>query len=202
MLIETVVVGALETNCYLVACPGTRQALIIDPADEAEEILSRIRRARLIPVAVVNTHGHGDHIGANDAFDLPVAIHRLDAGCLSSPEKNLSWMSGIPLSCRPARRLLEDGDTVEAGSVCLTVIHTPGHTPGSICLAGDGVLFSGDTLFADGVGRTDLPGGDESALRRSLVEKVLVLPGATRVLPGHGPETTIEAERQNLGWML
>jgi len=202
MTIRTVVVGALETNCYLVSCPETGQTVVIDPADEAERILRVLRAHRLTPAVVVNTHGHADHIGANDAFGAPVAIHRRDADCLCQPQRNLSWMSGASLVCRAPQRLLEEGDTIEAGAVRLAVIHTPGHTPGSICLLSAGVLFSGDTLFADGVGRTDLPGGDEAALRRSLREKVLVLPDSTRVLPGHGPETTIGAEKDRLAAFL
>ena len=198
MIITTVTVGELAANCYVVGCPETLSAVIIDPGAEPQRIAAAIKREKLRPVLVVDTHGHADHIAANDAFGVPVAIHRLDAPALTVAERNLSFLAGRPFACRPASRLLEDGETVEAGSVRLTVIHTPG----GICLLSGKTLFSGDTLFCAGVGRTDFPGGDMQQLARSIRERLLVLPDATIVLPGHGPATRIGVERANLDWLL
>jgi hydroxyacylglutathione hydrolase len=196
---ELVVVGALETNCYLVYDEETRDCAVIDPGAESEKIISAIADLQLKPLIVLNTHGHVDHIGANSdivqKYGIPLAMHAADTGMLKVSEYiELSLLLGARNSPSPDR-LLAEGDEIAVGRDSLRVICTPGHTPGSVGFVYDGVLFSGDTLFCGGVGRTDLPGGSWKDLERSLRERVLTLPGETVVLPGHGPRTTIEQER-------
>ncbi len=194
-------VGELDTNCYLVYDEPGRRCLVIDPGDEAERIASRIGAERLLPQAVVLTHGHPDHMGAAAAlmahYRVPLWLHAADeAGMRSEAGRGLAAVFGVgPLPA--AGRLLADGDRVAAGVLEFAVIHSPGHSPGSILLFGEGMLFSGDTLFQGDVGRTDLPGGSEEELRRSLA-RIRLLPPGTKVLPGHGPESVLERElREN-----
>ncbi|MEW6106443.1 MAG: MBL fold metallo-hydrolase [Bacillota bacterium] len=203
MIIRTVRVGALDTNCYIVGCERSRKALVIDPGAEPERIVAALRADILECEVIVNTHGHVDHIAANGAVKAAtgaaIAIHAQDARALVDPSVNLSILA-MPgargIESPRADRLLAEGDEVVAGSVRLRVVHTPGHTPGSISLVGDGVVFSGDTLFADGgIGRTDFPGGSYDSLVRSIEEKLFSLPDETVVYPGHGPSTTIGRER-------
>ncbi len=199
MKYELVVVGALETNCYLVYCEESRSCAVIDPGAEPEKIIAAVADLELKPAVVLNTHGHVDHIGANSdivkKYGVPLAMHGADTGMLQvSDYIELSLLLGARNS-PPPDRLLADGDEIAVGRTSLRVVHTPGHTPGSVGFVHGGVLFSGDTLFCDGVGRTDLPGGSWKDLERSIREKILSLPGETVVLPGHGPRTTVERER-------
>jgi len=201
MKYELVVVGALETNCYLVYDEETRECAVIDPGADPEKIISTIAELELKPVIVLNTHGHVDHIGANSdivqKYAIPLAMHAADTGMLQvSDYIELSLLLGARNSPAPDR-LLAEGDEVAVGRTSLRVIHTPGHTPGSIGLVHGGFLFSGDTLFCGGVGRTDLPGGSWKDLERSIRERILTLPEETVVLPGHGPHTTVEQERSS-----
>jgi glyoxylase-like metal-dependent hydrolase (beta-lactamase superfamily II) len=201
MKYELVVVGALETNCYLVYCEETRACAVIDPGADPEKIISAVADLELKPVVVLNTHGHVDHIGANSdivqKYAVPLAMHAADIGMLQvSDYIELSLLLGAHNSPAPDR-LLAEGDEVAVGKTSLRVIHTPGHTPGSIGFVHGGVLFSGDTLFCGGVGRTDLPGGSWKDLERSIRERILSLPEETVVLPGHGPWTTVEQERSS-----
>lgn len=198
MQYKLVVVGPLETNCYLVYCDDTLDCAVIDPGAEAEKILPAILEAGLKPVVILNTHGHIDHIGANrdikDRFGVPLGIHPLDRLLLEkAQELELSIFLGAKESPLPDL-MLEDGETIEIGHCRLGVIHTPGHTPGSVSFRSEAVLFSGDTLFNGGVGRTDLPGGSARDLELSIREIILPLPRETVVLPGHGPWTTIGEE--------
>lgn len=192
-------VGALGTNCYILYCEKTLQAAVIDPGGDAAEILAEIGRRGLTVTCIINTHGHADHIGANDEIKertgAPILIHEADAAMLTSAQKNLSVYIGQPVAGAAADRLLADGDTVEVGEIKLRVLHTPGHTPGGICLSGEGIVFSGDTLFAQSVGRTDFPGGSHAQLVSSINEKLMGLDDDAKVLPGHGPATTIGEER-------
>jgi glyoxylase-like metal-dependent hydrolase (beta-lactamase superfamily II) len=198
---KLVVVGPLDTNCYLVYCPETLETVVIDPGAEAERIFPLIVELGLKPVFILNTHGHIDHIGANrdvkDKFNIPLCIHSLDSPLLEKiQEFELSFFLGAKESPHPDR-LLKDKDIVRFGKASLRVIHTPGHTPGSVTFLGDGILFSGDTLFFGGVGRTDLPGGSTKDLEKSIREKIHTLPPETVVLPGHGPLTTVGEEKES-----
>lgn len=198
MIVQTLVVGPLETNCYIVACEKTLSAVVIDPGFEGQDIVAQIDRMGLHVVAIVNTHGHGDHVMANDQVrdrtSAKVMIHRDDAGMLETAAKDFAARTGLHSAVNPVDLVLDDGSAVEAGGLKLVTIHTPGHSPGSCCISCESTLFSGDTLFAGSVGRTDLPGGSRRDLVRSL-SKLMTLPDDTRVLPGHGPETTIGEER-------
>lgn len=199
MRYKIVIVGGLETNCYLVYCPGTKACAVVDPGAEADKIYPIIAEEGLRPTQLINTHGHIDHIGANrdikDKYGLPLLIHAADEGLLGRMQNlELSLFLGAQDS-PPADRLLAEGDEIAIGRGMLRVLHTPGHTPGSISLLGDGFLLSGDTLFFEGVGRTDLPGGDQRKLEASIRDKLMTLPDDIVVLPGHGPLTTIGQER-------
>jgi glyoxylase-like metal-dependent hydrolase (beta-lactamase superfamily II) len=201
MRYETIVVGALETNCYLVVCEATRECAVIDPGADHELIFLAIAEGELKPVLLINTHGHVDHTGANrdvkEHFGTPILIHAADAPMLGKiQELELSLFLAAKDS-PPADRTLKDGDVIRIGRGQLRVLHTPGHSPGSISLLGDGFVLSGDTLFMEGVGRTDLPGGSRPQLVKSIREKLMTLPDETLVLPGHGPHTTIGHEREN-----
>jgi glyoxylase-like metal-dependent hydrolase (beta-lactamase superfamily II) len=201
MKYKEVVVGALETNCYLVYCEETLQCAVVDPGAEPERIFLEIAEAELKPVVIINTHGHVDHIGANrdmkDHFGVPLYIHAADSPMLGKIQQlELSLFLGARDS-PPADHLMSDGEEIKIGNSVLRVLHTPGHSPGSVSLLGDGFLLSGDTLFFEGVGRTDLPGGSQKQLEQSLREKVMTLPDETVILPGHGPLTSVGQERVN-----
>ncbi|MDD5019391.1 MAG: MBL fold metallo-hydrolase [Candidatus Omnitrophica bacterium] len=192
MKILTFVVGELGTNCYVVA---TRQgrAMVIDPGDETAVITQGLADHALTASLIVNTHGHIDHIAADAALGLPVSVHEDDAAMISDPEKNMMTMFFGTFEPVVPARLLRDGDDVVLDELMFKVIHTPGHTPGCICLFGHGVLFSGDTLFRDGIGRTDFPGASGRKMEESL-KRLKSLPPETIVYPGHGPKTTIGRE--------
>jgi len=201
MKYEHVIVGAIETNCYLVYDEETKECAVIDPGAEGEKIIHLIHQKELKPIMIINTHGHVDHVGANkdllDEYGVPLLIHSADSPMLDKVEQmELSFFLGAKNS-PPADKFLVEGEKVDIGSVRLEIIHTPGHSPGSVSLLGDGVLFSGDTLFWGGVGRTDLPGGSWDELVRSIKEKILTLPKETLVLPGHGPQTTVDQEERS-----
>jgi len=202
VLIKKIVVGPLESNCYLVGDEHTKEIFVIDPGGDYKEIKSVIDKYSLKPKAVINTHGHGDHIGANKEFSIPVWIHRLDADFLMDPSKNLSGAFGFLLKTKSASRLLEDGDMLDIGKYNLEVIHTPGHTPGSICLKGAGVILTGDTLFCQGIGRTDFTYGSEEDITSSIKEKLFTLDDDYVIYPGHGPSSTIGNEKINNPFIL
>jgi glyoxylase-like metal-dependent hydrolase (beta-lactamase superfamily II) len=198
ILIKTVVVGPLQVNCHIVACPKTLEALIIDPGDDGERILTGIRATGWRVVRIVNTHGHFDHIGANrslvEATGAELLIHELDLPLLQKAQTH-AQVYGLNAEPSPVpSRLLKDGDTIAFGQSNCQVIHIPGHSPGGVALYCDGHLFSGDVLFAGSVGRTDLPGGDHRALVTGIRTRLWSLPGETIVHPGHGPDTTIARE--------
>ena len=203
-LIERIPVGMLEANCYLVTCPKTRETLVIDPGAEPERILARIRERALRVVSIVHTHGHFDHISGTEAVHAglpapaPVAASPKDAYLYSRAAREFGAPYGYPLPELMTTPEVElgDGNEVRAGTVALRVVETPGHTPGSLSLVyGETLVFSGDTLFRRGIGRTDLPGGDEDAIYESILSQLYTLPMGMVVYPGHGAATTIGEER-------
>ncbi len=193
-------IGWLETNCYIVFDRHTSTAIVVDPGADDLRVTDFIQSRHLQVTSIINTHGHGDHIAGNAALSqacqCPIWIHALDQAALQDPRQNLSALMGAAVSSPPASRTIADGDTIGLGRHTLQVLHTPGHSPGSICLLSDHWLISGDTLFYRSVGRTDLPGGNSEALRTSLREKLLPLPDHLHVWPGHGPATTMGQERR------
>ena len=195
-MIKTLAVGDLQTNCHILIDEKTSECIIIDPGADYYRIIEELKG--LSVGYIVNTHGHGDHIGANsklkEKYSCQILIHSLDAGMLVSPEENLS-SSFYPVGVKSfkADRLLEDGNEIACGKYTLKVLHTPGHTPGGICLLGEGFIFTGDTLFCGSVGRWDLPGGDGNALRNS-VNKLSRFPPEIKIYPGHGPACVLKDE--------
>ncbi|HIZ76963.1 MAG TPA: MBL fold metallo-hydrolase [Firmicutes bacterium] len=198
MEVHKIEVMPLGTNCYFAFDESTREGIVIDPGGSSDLIMKKIDELQMKVVAIVNTHGHWDHVGANqtvsEKMGVPVYIHEDDADYLTDPAKNISNMMGTQSQTKAADHLLKEGDTVTFGSCELEVIHTPGHTPGGICLYGHGVLFCGDTLFYRSIGRTDLPGGDFHTLIESIKNKIFTLPGDTLVCPGHGMVTNVRDE--------
>jgi len=195
--LQRFVAGPMAVNCYLLADPVTKDACLIDPAAVPPGMKGVLQKNSFTLRFIINTHGHGDHIAANAHFRLPVYIHSLDADFLNDAEKNLSSAFFFRVTSPEASRLLEDGDKITLGSLGLEVMHTPGHTPGSISLKADGVVFTGDALFAGGIGRTDFPYGDEEALLKSIKKRLLVLGDDTAIYPGHGEPSTIGEEKRS-----
>ena len=179
MILETVCVGQYGVNCYILAQDKNRQAIIIDPGDEPDKIKRVLARYGLEPSLVVNTHGHIDHIGADDAFGVSVHIHKDDMSFLTDPNLNLSGFLAVPLRISSPGCALKDKQEISLDKIKLQVLHTPGHTPGGICLLltepKKDIVFSGDTLFYQGIGRTDFPYASLEQLKKSLEEKLLVL---------------------------
>ena len=203
MILETIHVGPYEVNCYILAQNNSDEAIIIDPGDEPDKIKRVLARYKLKPGLIINTHGHIDHIGADDAFGVCVYIHKDDMNCLSNPHLNLSAFFSMPLriKLKSAQHALEDNEEIELGKIKLQVLHTPGHSPGGICLLlrepKRDIVFSGDTLFYQGIGRTDFPFASLEQLKKSIKEKLFVLDNRTQVYPGHGPATTIGEEKNS-----
>jgi len=174
--------------------------VVIDPGDEADRILAEVRDGGLEVVSVLLTHGHADHVGGVrgivESLAAEVLIHGDDASMLETAVEH-GRMFGLEIERPPAPdRYLQDGDVIRFGSERVTVLHTPGHSPGAVSFLGDGVVFVGDTIFAGSVGRFDLPGGSYDALMRSISEKILTLDDSVTIYPGHGPATTVGAERR------
>ena len=199
MILLRLIVGPLQVNCFIVADEKTREAVVIDPGDDAADILKLINENELKVKYLVNTHGHFDHIGANkavkEATGAEILIHEADAPLMASAAMQSSAFGMHSVSSPPADRFVKDGEVITAGEIALKVVHMPGHSQGGICLLGQGVAFTGDSLFAGSIGRTDFPGGDLKALLRSIRKNLLTLPDDTKVFSGHGPASTIGDER-------
>ncbi len=201
LTIQTLTVGDLETNCYLVS--DSDECVVIDPGDDADFITETIINQKLKPIAIVLTHGHFDHVlGCLELklnFNLPIYLHQADAKLYTSANRSaLHWLKKKTLKVPPIDYFIKAGDKINIGEESLTVIETPGHTPGSICLYdGNNNLFTGDTLLAQGVGRTDFSYSKPLQLNESLA-KLFLLPEITIVYPGHGEITTIAVEKKRL----
>jgi glyoxylase-like metal-dependent hydrolase (beta-lactamase superfamily II) len=201
LILTGYVVTSMGENCYIVGCDETQQVAVIDPGGDAPQLLAEIEQYAWKVQYIINTHGHIDHIGGNAAIKratgAKILIHAADAERLINPNSSLALMAGGKFDSVPADQLLQDGDRIQIGNtVELKVIHTPGHTPGGICLQTGDIIFVGDTLFRDSVGRSDFPGGSHSQLIKSIKERLLTLPDDMVAYPGHGPATTIGYERQ------
>lgn len=202
MILKKLEVGPLGTNCYLVGCPETLEGAVIDPGGDGKRIIKEIADLGLTVKYIVNTHGHGDHILANKELkentNAPLLIHELEADYLVDSQKNLMGMFGRILKGVPADQLLTEGEQIKLGNtVTFNVIHTPGHTPGGVCLDTGEHLFTGDTLFAGSIGRTDFPGGSYRELINSVTQKLFTLQGDRQIWPGHGPGSTLEYEKSH-----
>jgi glyoxylase-like metal-dependent hydrolase (beta-lactamase superfamily II) len=202
MIIKMLVVGPFAANCYVVGSITTKQGMIIDPGAEAHTILRTVQQTGLSISLIVITHAHIDHVGAlrevQEKTNAQFAIHEAEKGFLfAAPMRMLTSLGISPVKSPPRPdRLLKDGDRIDVSDLHFEVLHTPGHSSGGICLSGHGVVFSGDTLFNLGIGRTDFPGMSHELLMRSIQEKLMVLPDKTVVYPGHGLSTTIGDERR------
>jgi hydroxyacylglutathione hydrolase len=202
LMVRGIVVGLFQENCWIIGNRRTGEAIAVDPGDQPDEILALSRDMGVRIKMIVNSHGHVDHVmgvrGVKDSTDSPFLMHRSDLSIVhQAPETaaRLLGMEGVATPPDPDKFVV-DGDVVEVEGVRLQVIHTPGHTPGSLCFFSEGMLFSGDTLFRSSIGRTDLPGGDYGQIMESIIDKLLPLPDDTVVLPGHMQETFIKAERE------
>ena len=200
MILTRITVGPLEVNCYLIIDENTREAAVIDPGDDADAILGVIRQEKVEVKYIINTHGHFDHVGANAVLKAATGavalLHRDDAELLGDAVDQGAIFGMTVTAPPPPDRFLEDGEALRVGDLSLTILHTPGHSRGGISVFANGVVFTGDALFAGSIGRTDFPGGDLMTLITSIRNKLLTLPDDTKVFPGHGPESTIGDERR------
>ena len=200
MIIKDLTVGPIMANCYIVGCEETKVAAVIDPGDEADRILIILAEAGLTVQTIINTHGHFDHVSANqrmkEVTGAELLIHVLDAPMLSQLSATAASWGMSSEDSPPPDRTIAHGDVVQVGNIDLTVIHTPGHTPGGISLHSNKAVFVGDTLFAGSIGRTDFPGGDFGVLKTSIQEKLFTLNDDVTVYPGHMGLTTIGQEKR------
>ncbi|MFQ5498334.1 MAG: MBL fold metallo-hydrolase [Candidatus Zixiibacteriota bacterium] len=201
MKVNVVVVGPFQVNCYLYWDEDSGDGVIIDPGDEADLIEEAVTTSGFNPRGILLTHGHGDHIAAladvKELYDVPVYVGRGEEELLKSPSANVSALVGQPIVAPPPDELLDDEDVITCGSIRLAVLSTPGHTAAGVCYLDEsaGWLFCGDTLFCGSIGRTDFPGGSYDTLISSIESKILKLPDSIVCFPGHGPRTTVGAER-------
>ncbi len=204
LVVEVLPVGPLQCNCVILADPATREALVVDPGGDADEVLARLKDRGLSVREILHTHAHVDHVcgtaGVRRATGGRVGLHRGDLPLYENLRRQAEWIGFEPPEAAVVDRWLEEGDRIAFGDRAATVLHTPGHTPGSLSFLVEGpegpLLLAGDTLFLGSVGRTDLWGGDTDTLVRSIRGKLYGLPEETRVIPGHGGETTIGRERR------
>ncbi len=206
MHIVTVVSVPFEENAYLVYRPGSRQCLVVDPGLEPERILQQLQESRLVPAAILNTHGHSDHIAGNAALkrrwpECPLVIGEADSAKLADPQQNLSAMFGFQLVSPPPDVTVRDGQVYSAAGLELRVLAIPGHSAGHVVYVIDdrvpAAAFVGDVIFSGGIGRTDFPDGDFRALAEGIRHKLYRLPDDTELYPGHGPPTTVGREKEH-----
>ena len=199
MILRKMELGDFGSNCYLVGDEDTKEGMIIDPGDDGSSIMKQVKALGLSIKIIVLTHSHIDHVGGladvKKATGAVIAIHENEAPFLLKQPRLMEFMPPTPPS-PPADRLLKDGDMIKVGKLKFKVLHTPGHTSGGICLLGDGIVFTGDTLFNFSIGRADFPGSDYDQEMQSIRSKLMTLPDETKVYPGHGPATTIGTERK------
>ncbi|MFA5074082.1 MAG: MBL fold metallo-hydrolase [Nitrospirota bacterium] len=199
MIVNQLSVGPLGVNCYIISDEKTRDAVVIDPGGDPDDILKIVRNKKLTVLFVVITHAHFDHVGANkavqDATGAKILMHKEDEKLLASAANQGAFFGIQSVPSPPADRYIEHGDFITVGEISLRVLHTPGHSQGGVCLLGEGVVFTGDTLFAGSIGRSDFPGGNPATLLHSIKTHLMTLPDTTKVFPGHGPASTIGQER-------
>lgn len=200
MKIYKLEVGMLATNCYIAVNEELKEGVIVDPGGDADKILEAVKKLSITVKAIFITHGHSDHIMAlnevRKATGALVYVSSEDADMLTRADRNLSIYMSNGLECAAAENLFKDGDVVEAAGMHFKVYATPGHTKGGVCLQVEDTVFCGDTVFCESIGRTDLPGGSYKEILQSIKNKILVLDDATKLLPGHGPATTVGWERR------
>ncbi|HKS76924.1 MAG TPA: MBL fold metallo-hydrolase [Terriglobales bacterium] len=203
MIHEILPVGPLQCNCSIVGDETTHEAIVIDPGDDIEDVLNLIRRHNLTVKQIVITHAHIDHVGGamklRQATGAPILLNQNDYTLLKMLDAQAAWIGMKPPGKVDIDQSVEPSDVIRAGNLAANILHTPGHTEGSVCLyfPAEKTLIAGDTLFAGSIGRTDLPGGSFEKIIRSLHDTVLALPDDTVVVPGHGPLTTIGSERES-----
>lgn len=201
MIIKTVVVGPLDVNCYILGCEDTKEAAIIDPGDNADEIIKVIHEEGLNPGFIINTHAHFDHVGGvktiQNHFKIDFFLHKEDLFLIDNVSEQAAAFGLNPIPKPEVDKFVNNGDKISLGNKFINVIHTPGHSPGCVCYHIDNNVFVGDTMFAGSIGRTDLPGGSYETLINSIKERLFPLGDGTIVYPGHGPSTTIENERKH-----
>ena len=201
MKVVTIPAGIYAANCYLVYSENTKKAIVIDPGGDVDDIMAKIEELNLDIEYIILTHGHGDHIGGvlelKSFIDVPIAIHKEDEYMLKNGNQNLSSQMVMGTIELNADILLEDGDEISFGDLTAKVIHTPGHTPGGISIKIGNSIFTGDTLFAGSIGRTDFPGGSYKEIISSIKNRIIIYPDETIIYPGHGPATNVKIEKAN-----